>query len=149
MHRRRWLVALTVLAATAACGDGGGDGDVEAERALALDVDASRLVTGAPVDWRFVVTNQANAPVVQRIPSGQDAELLLRDGEEVVYRWSTGRVFTQAVREITLAPGEVRRFTLAEEALDVAAGVYELEASVTGEPAPPPVTRTVTVARKP
>lgn len=61
---------------------------------------------------RFVlqVTNVKDRPVVLDFTSGQEYDFaVLQEGREV-WRWSAGRMFTQALRADTLAPGETRTY---------------------------------------
>lgn len=145
------LAAVLILSALAGCGDDDADGargpgDAPPEDPLTLSVMWDGLTAGSPVEWRFVVRNQSDAPVSLTFSSGQDGDVvLLDDAEQVVYRWSEGRMFTQALRERALAAGEELRFTL-EGTLDVAPGTYSLRATVSAEPAPPPVVERVVVA---
>lgn len=149
------LRALAVLAVLvpAACGTGGGQGEDAApptadagDEALALVAEVpDELVAGEPVTWRLAVTNRSDEAVVLTFPTGQQGEVVLRDGSgEEVLRWSEGMMFTQAVSEIPLAPESSVTFDLPGD-LDVEPGTYELEASVPSDPAPAPVTREVTV----
>lgn len=61
---------------------------------------------------RFVlqVTNSGPAPVVLEFPSGQTHDFVVTRGGTELWRWSADRVFTQALRSETLAPGETRAF---------------------------------------
>jgi len=66
-----------------------------------LDVDADGTVV-----FTFRVTNRGEQPAELTFRSGRDGDVAVsRDGEEV-WRWSDGRMFTQAVRTATLAPGD-------------------------------------------
>jgi hypothetical protein len=102
------------------------------------------LQPDAPVAWDFTVTNVSGEPVSMTFGSGQDGDVVLSQSGEEKYRWSQGRVFTQAIRTEDLAPGESRSFTL-DDTLPVEPGSYELVASVASEPAPAPAQRMVTV----
>jgi hypothetical protein len=83
-----------------------------------LDVNVEEAVT-----FTFTVTNSTTehveltfydgqtADVVVHDDTGDDRDRKLREGElrDVVWRWSDGRMFTQAIRNSTLAPGEEAR----------------------------------------
>lgn len=65
-----------------------------------------------PDSVRFVltVTNAGTAPVTVVFPSGQSYDFVVRaDGREL-WRWSADMGFTQAVREVPLAPGQTQTF---------------------------------------
>jgi hypothetical protein len=48
------------------------------------------------------VTNPGDAPVELTFPTGQSFEFLVERNGEEVWRWSEGRAFTQAVRQISV-----------------------------------------------
>lgn len=95
-------------------------------------------VPRAGVMWTGILTNSGRSTVSLRFPSGQSADVLLSDPEtgELVYAWSDGQSFTAAVREEELAPGETIRFVLTDEGFGLDSGVYDLQALMTGSPAP-------------
>lgn len=65
------------------------------------------VVSGDPVRLTMTLSNEGDEPVALRFPTGQSAEFVVSDatGEEV-WRWSEGRMFTQALREETLDPDD-------------------------------------------
>ena len=95
------------------------------------------------VSWELVVTNTGRSPVELTFGSGQNGDVILtRDGVEV-YRWSGGKVFTQAVRSERLGPSETRRYELRDgaEFFVKDPGRYGVRAVLTGRPdggTPPP-----------
>lgn len=147
------MVVRTVLAVTLLLAACGGDGDRPAAETttsssggLTMVVTWGALTAGEDVEWLFVVRNQSGTDLSLTFPTGQDAEVvLLGDDEAVAYRWSDGRVFTQAVRQQELAAGAELRFSL-EGTLQVASGTYSLRATLLARPAPPPVVERVTVS---
>lgn len=75
-------------------------------------VSSLRVETGDTVRFTLQVTNPSAAPVAFTFPSGQSYDFVVRSagpGAEV-WRWSADRGFTQAVRTLTLAPGETWTF---------------------------------------
>lgn len=73
----------------------------------------SLTVTTAPesVTFNLQVTNVTDAPIELLFPSGQSADFVVRrDGVEI-WRWSDGQMFTQAIRQTIVAPGESRSYT--------------------------------------
>lgn len=103
------------------------------------------LRSGAAVTWTLTVENRRATPVTLVMGSGQDGDVVLRRGDQERYRWSVGRMFTQAVRELPVAAGRSRSFTLDGATLDVEPGGYELEATLRSQPAPAAVREQVRV----
>lgn len=87
--------------------------------------------------WRLVVTNRGTVGRDLQFGSGQSGDVVLvRQGREV-QRWSRDRVFTQEVRNERLGAGESRTYEL-NDRIAVGPGDYEVEATLTSAPAPPP-----------
>ncbi|CAN5631215.1 hypothetical protein BH23GEM3_BH23GEM3_17410 [soil metagenome] len=61
---------------------------------------------------RFIlqVTNASERPVQLTFSSGQSFDFIVLREEREVWRWSNDQMFTQAIREETLAPGETRSY---------------------------------------
>lgn len=76
--------------------------------------DTARLV--------LQVTNGSSAPVSVTFPSGQSYDFAVMDGSESVWRWSADRSFLQAVRTVTLAPGQTESFAEAWPVTDAQRG---------------------------
>jgi hypothetical protein len=89
-------------------------------------------------DFVALITNRSLAPIGLRFASGQSADVTLRDVETGarLYQWSAGRGFDEAIREITIEPGETLRFPLAETEFDLEPGAYDLTGAFTGSPSP-------------
>jgi len=66
-----------------------------------LDVDV-----GGTVVFTLRVTNTGDEPAELTFRDGRDGDVVVRRDGEAVWRWSDGRLFTQAIRTATLAPGE-------------------------------------------
>ena len=103
------------------------------------------LRAGRAVAWRVQVTNRGTAPETLTFPDSQRAEVVLRRGGRVRYRWSAGLMFAQIVSDLGFSPGQTRTFVLSGR-LRVPAGRYRLVATVTGRPAPPAALAWVRVA---
>lgn len=104
-----------VLAAVAACTSQ----HLNAERpAVSEQARAGALVSSLQVEpsadgVRFLlqVTNGGTQPMALQFSSGQSFDFVVtQDGREL-WRWSADRMFTQALRSETLAPGETRTFS--------------------------------------
>ena len=62
------------------------------------------------VRFALQVTNAGGAPVELEFPSGQTHDFVVSRAGAELWRWSEGRMFTQALQQVTLAPGETRAF---------------------------------------
>lgn len=94
------------------------------------------------VTFTFTVTNTGSDPVELTFRSGKRADVVVTDtgsGEEV-WRWSAGRMFTQAISTVELAGGETldRSFTWD----DPPAGSYEAEGTLAANSRSAPATTT-------
>lgn len=136
-------MAVAVVLLAAGCG-GGGSGGGEGGR-VSLELRSTEpLRSGAPVRWTLVLHNDRPEPLEVEFPSGQDGDVVLRQGGAERYRWSAEQVFTEVVRPMTIGANESRTFAM-EGDLTVPPGEYELEASLAAAVDVPPVKRTVTV----
>jgi hypothetical protein len=154
----RPLAILVLLAAAmTGCGDSGdgerADGSAsqagKQKQGLSLSVSFDEpLRSGQPVTWTLEVENGGPEAATLVFRSGKDGDVALVRGGREVYRWSSTRYFSQAMRQERLGPGERKKFTLEEKAFSAEAGDYELVAELDSEPAPPPARRPVTVTSK-
>jgi flagellar hook assembly protein FlgD len=98
-----------------------------------LSTPRSAYPAGEEIPFEMVLRNTSSRQQTLTFRSGQDFELVVRNenGDEV-WRWSTGRVFTQQIREVTFAPGEARRFSATWD-----------QRSNAGQPVPPGAYRAV------
>lgn len=111
--------------------------------ALLLDADRQTYALGTPVILRLTVINTSRAPVTLQFASGQHYDFEVRRAGETVWRWSAGRMFTQAVTSLTLRPRERQVFTETWGQQDnhgqpVPAGTYEAVAVLTTMARPRP-----------
>ena len=137
------LVVSAGLALLAACGGGGGS---EAGVGVSVEVRHTEpLKSGTPVRWTLVLRNDTPNRLEVEFRSGKDGDVVLRQGSREAYRWSTGRVFTAALRKMTVGANESLTFPLEEPELRVPPGQYRLEATVATSKKVPPAERTVTV----
>lgn len=75
---------------------------------LQADLDVAR---NDGVVFTFTVTNVGDEPVELAFRSGFVADVTVRSGDAEIWRWSDGRLFTQALRNERLAPGEALEHT--------------------------------------
>lgn len=130
---------------TAAASTTGDASAPAAEPALALMVDMPDLRSGTAVSWPVTLANRGEESVALTFASGLDADIELIDAQgAVAYRWSQGRVFSQAIRNRSIPAGARWRFT-PTGTLDVAPGTYTARVRLAARPAPPMITRDVDV----
>ena len=152
---RRLAPILVLLAALAGCdhGQSASSGSVSAGSTagtgaggLSLSVAFDEpLHSGQTVTWRLTVDNRSSSPVTLRFRSGKQGDVVLAQGGKEMYRWSAGRMFSQAVREIPVDAGASTVLTLEQDQLKVPPGDYDLMAEAGCDPSPGVVHRPVTV----
>lgn len=62
------------------------------------------------VRFALLVENEGDEPATLSFRSGKRADFAVRDGNEEMWRWSAGRMFTQALGSVTVDPGETLPF---------------------------------------
>ena len=72
---------------------------------MALEATLEATVDGE-VKFRFTVLNAGDSQAELQFQSGKVADVAVFDGGEEIWRWSDGRMFTQALQSWTLGPGE-------------------------------------------
>jgi len=74
---------------------------------MSLDATLDATVDG-DVEFTFAVTNRGGAPVSLTFRTGQRADVVVTDAEtgDEVWRWSRGRMFTQAITTVELPADE-------------------------------------------
>ncbi|MGH9021954.1 MAG: BsuPI-related putative proteinase inhibitor [Acidimicrobiia bacterium] len=150
LGRAGLAAALTVIAGSSlACG--GGESDPETQRpgttattqgsGLALQVSWSpeRPKRDEEMTWRLEVKNSGSEALELVFSSGQNGDVVVRQEGREVHRWSAERVFSQEVRNEPLGAGESRTYELADR-VALEPGDYEVEATLSAEPAPTPAT---------
>lgn len=125
-----WAV---VLLALAACTTHEAAGVADGNAPLLASVKATP--TADSVRFVFQVTNTGTSPLALRYSSGQSFDFVVsRDGREV-WRWSADRMFTQALRDATLAGGETLQFEAAwRPEPGLPAGEYTVTGELTAQP---------------
>lgn len=95
---------------------------------MALEGRLDVTVRGADVEFALTVQNAGTEPVALEFRSGLIADFAVYEDGAEVWRWSDGRLFTQAIEAETLAPGE--SFTDARTWEDAEPGEYAVEATL-------------------
>lgn len=93
-----------------------------------LDSDVDDTVT-----FEFIVQNTATQEIELTFPTSQRGDVIVHEAKspERVWQWSDGRMFTQAIEHVALAPGQ--ELTLEFEWEDPLAGEYTAVAELTAE----------------
>ncbi len=144
-------LAVTLLLVMSACGGGEDDEPVvlepNQEEGLTLTLTHTEpLRAKAPVTWTVQVRNAGQEPATLTFGSGQRGEVVLAQGAAERYRWSKGKAFTQALSEMSLAPGQAESFELKDDTLELEPGQYDLVASLKSQPSPTEVRQAVIVS---
>lgn len=113
----------------------------ESSSGLALEVSwlPERPQRDEQMTWRLRVENSGSEPLELVFSSGQSGDVVVRREGREVHRWSAERVFSQEVRNEPLGAGESRTYEL-DDRLALEPGDYEVEATLSADPAPPPAT---------
>jgi hypothetical protein len=124
MTRRSITWILCIAAIALACGPHArhGDGDAHASTPSAHQpaehpltdtslAASAKVAVGSPVKLALQVTNLANHTVEVNFPSGQTHEFVIVDSANAeVWRWSAGRMFTQALQNREVDANETLSF---------------------------------------
>ncbi|MDB4948160.1 MAG: hypothetical protein JWM27_809 [Gemmatimonadetes bacterium] len=107
----RSVLGLVVLAALAACVPPPHPAAMPAPRSAEPLVSSLQVAPQADgVHLVLQVTNAGSAPVALTFGTGQSFDFAVARGGTELWRWSADRMFTQAVRETSVAPGQTLRY---------------------------------------
>lgn len=73
---------------------------------MPLDGHLEVVAADTAVEFAFTVTNADTEPVDLELRSGKVADIAVYEDGSERWRWSDGKLFTQALTTETLAPGE-------------------------------------------
>jgi hypothetical protein len=96
-----------------------------------LQMDLTAEAMGGGAHFVMTITNAGGEPVEVIFASGQSYDFEVRQGGATLWRWSEDRMFTQAMREERLAPGERWTFEEMWQAPAGASGGFEVVGSLT------------------
>ncbi len=66
-----------------------------------------RPVSGTGYEFQIAATNVSADEVILEFRNGQVFDLwIIGNGSQLIWRWASGRMFTQALRQVWLLPGE-------------------------------------------
>lgn len=87
---------------------------------------------GDRADFHILLKNVSGRKQVLHFNSGQRFDLIIKNqAGEIVYRWSRGKMFIQAVSKVVLEPGESMLFSGTLEIRGLQPGLYELYGLIT------------------
>ncbi|HHT70827.1 MAG TPA: LysM peptidoglycan-binding domain-containing protein [Firmicutes bacterium] len=78
---------------------------------LTLSTDRTSYTRGTPVTMKLTKTNTCRRTQTLTYLTGQRYEFEIRQDNRLIWRWSDGRAFSQAVQRIHARPGETMIFT--------------------------------------
>ena len=78
---------------------------------LTLSTDRTSYPRGTPVTMKLTKTNICRRTQTLTYLTGQRYEFEIRQDNRLIWRWSDGRAFSQAVQRIHARPGETLVFT--------------------------------------
>lgn len=142
--RRRFTAAACVFASVAVLAAGCVTGPTEpsapSDKQLASAVEKSggmsvtlraqpaALEAGGTFSLTLDVRNLSSKPESFQLPTGQEYDFVaFQKGGEEAWRWSQGMFFTQAISEVTIAPGENKVYKVAWDTTGTAAGLYSVQ----------------------
>ena len=77
---------------------------------ITLEAQPAKLAPGGVMQIKLTITN-TGGPVDVMFTSGQLYDFWIEKGDQVLWKWSEGRMFTQAIIKRTLKSGEVVTYT--------------------------------------
>jgi hypothetical protein len=129
------LLALGALALLAGCTQPDPPASPGGTSPLLASVQASTFGSDSAV-FSLQVTNTSSAALTLNFNSGQEFDFVVMRGTQEVWRWAGDRMFTQALRSETLAPGETETYTATWAPLPGSGGEYTVRATLMARNAP-------------
>lgn len=71
-----------------------------------LEGDLSVSIGDDAVEFTYTIENTGSDPVTANYRDGQKFDIFVTDGDQELWRWSHGRMFTMALEQRTFDPGE-------------------------------------------
>lgn len=109
MKHLRNLAFLTAVLIGCSPAEVGNPGATPSSPVLLSSLQARTFGTDS-VTFTLQVTNTSSQPLELSYNSGQEFDFIVSRGQQEVWRWSSDRMFTQALRSETLASGETRTY---------------------------------------
>lgn len=129
------LLTVLLIAALAVAAGVGPVNAADPPAGIRYEPPTTTLTTGKPayapgeaINWRYTIYNGNDQPLVLTFTSGQIYDLILRQGDRVIARWGTGRLFTDVMSTHTVMMGETWELTGTWQLPDdLPVGKYDLE----------------------
>jgi hypothetical protein len=107
-----------------------------------ITTDKPAYAPGQPITMKFTVSNTTKKSLDYNFATGQQYDFSVADTKgATVWTWSKGRMFTQALGRLSLAPGQKKVFSAVWNGRDaqgkaVSPGVYIINARLTSSNGP-------------
>jgi hypothetical protein len=95
---------------------------------MTLDGHLDVTATDDAVAFAFAVTNTGTDPAALTFPSGEVVDVAVHHEDTEIWRWSEGRMFTQALQTERVDPGDSLRRTVRWD--DPRSGTYVATATL-------------------
>ena len=94
-------------------------------------IEVSLDITGGtekatPIIFSLIVSNPSDQPIFLCFRTAKRYDFIVSQHGRFVWRWSSGKIFSQVLSEKKLKPGESVRFTQSWPDSDVPSGDYEV-----------------------
>ncbi len=101
---------------------------------ITFETDAASYKPGGTITWHYRLYDGNDQPLELTFPSSQVYDLVLRQGDTEIARWSEGRMFLQIIVQRTVKQGETMDLTDAWTLpADLKTGDYTLEFVLTAD----------------
>ncbi len=139
-----WLPALAVAATGGAAPPGPAESGLKGLH-VSLETDQVEYRPGQALRFRLRVVNPTAAAVTLRFNTGQRFDVTVEDRNgAVIWRWAEGKLFTQALGQETVGPGESLSYTAIFKG-QLAPATYRARGDIVCAEGPLSATTTVTV----
>ncbi|MFZ4450467.1 BsuPI-related putative proteinase inhibitor [Salibacterium aidingense] len=100
-----------VMMVLAACGISGNKEAERGSQAVEEDWKLQGLFNEEEYSWSLILYNTSDSPLPLSFASGQEIEVTIENEKGVLYRYSDRKMFSQALKSVTVPPGETRKWS--------------------------------------
>ncbi len=104
--RSLWWFTLPLLLLATGVAETGSAASAPPELFLTVRTDKPAYQSHEVIAIALVVLNQGTSPLRLTTPTSQQFDIYLCQNEQIVWRWSQGRMFAQALAQIVLEPAQ-------------------------------------------